>query len=585
MVKEKSNKTGTIKNKRIVLKRQNILQLSLVVIIVVLINIISSRLFWRIDLTSEKRYSLTEATKTMLKELDDIVYFRIFLEGDLPAGFKQLRNETKEMLDEFNAYSDFIEYEFENPLEGKNKNEIKAIYNEMLEKGLNPTQINIRSEGGTEQKIIFPGAIITYKGRSVALQILEDQFGAAPEIALNNSIQSLEYNIASSIYKLVVTFKPKIGFLKGQGEPNNLYIQDAAQALSQYYEVSEVKINQKLKSLDEYKALIIVKPDSAFDEKDKFILDQFIMKGGKVLWFIDPIFSSMDSLQRQNTSVAFPKDLNISDMLFKYGVRLNTDLIMDLQALPIPIITGMMGNQPQQSLLPWYYFPIIIPKENHPVVKNLNAVVGRFISTIDTLPQKNIKKTILLRSSPYSKIVNTPIQVSLDILKTEPDERLFNKGPQVVAVLLEGVFPSVFKGRIPDVIAQDKEISFKEESVNNSMIVVADGDFAMNQVENSNGMPFSLPLGYDKYTRQSFGNKAFLLNAVNYLCDDSGLISARNKEITLRLLDKAKIKNNKLQWQLINTIIPILIVLIFAIFKSMHRKSKYTRKKYNLNNK
>lgn len=569
----------TKNNKRKIIKRQNILQLVLVLIIIALLNIIGSFIFTRFDLTTEKRYSLSDVTKEVLNELEDIVYIKVYLDGDFPAGFKRLQQETKEMLDEFRAYSDFVEYEFINPTEGKSNKEINFIYDELVGKGLSPTQLSVRTEDGTSQKLIFPGAIAAFGDRETAIQLLDNQMGTPPELALNNSIQSLEFKLINSIRKLTSKIKLSVGFLKGQKELDNIYIQDAAEALSEYYDVSEVTIDQKLKSLDEYDALIIAKPDSLFDEKDKFILDQFIMKGGKVLWLLDPVHASMDSLRTRSIAVAYPRNTNLDDMLFKYGVRINTDLLMDMQAVPIPIVTGMVGNQPQQSLLPWYYFPLIIPGSSNPIVKNLNGIKTQFISSIDTLGTPGIKKTILLETSKYTKKVNTPTQISLKILQEEPNMNSFSNGSLPVAVLLEGTFKSVFKSRIPAVITEDKEIDFRESSVPNKMIVISDGDIISNQIDNSRGRSMSLPLGYDKYTRQTFGNKDFILNAMNFLCDNSGIIEIRSRELKLRMLDKAKVKDGKTKWQLINTLLPVLLVLFFAILKYYFRKKTFTTKK------
>lgn len=567
------------KDKRKVIKQQNIIQLFLVLIIIVLLNIIGSFIFTRIDLTSEKRYTLSDVTKENLTELNDVIYFKVYLEGEFPAGFERLRQETKEMLDEFRAYSDFIEYEFINPTEGKTNKEIRFIYDELVKKGLNPTQLSVRTDDGTSKKLIFPGAIASFGNQETAIQLLDNQMGTPPEVALNNSIQALEFKLINAIRKITARKKQEVGFLRGQKELENIYLQDAAEALSEYYEISEVTINQKLKSLDDYDAIVIAKPDSLFDEKDKFIIDQFIMKGGKILWLIDPVHASMDSLRSKSLSVAFPRNNNLDDMLFKYGIRINTDLLMDMQAVPIPIVTGMVGNQPQQSLLPWFYFPLIIPNAKNPIVKNLNGIKTQFVSSIDTVGNPQIKKTILLKTSKYTKRVSTPAQISLKILQNEPDAKTFNSGPQPIAVLLEGEFSSVFKNRIPIIIAEDEEIDFREKSVATKMIVVSDGDIIRNQVDNSGGRPYAMPLGYDKYTRQTFGNKDFILNAMNYLCDNSGIISIRSRELKLRLLDKAKIKDGKVKWQLINTLLPVVFILIFATIMFIIRKNRYTTKK------
>ncbi|MDP4265822.1 MAG: gliding motility-associated ABC transporter substrate-binding protein GldG [Bacteroidota bacterium] len=568
MVKKVSKKT--------LLKRQNIIQLILSLAIIFLINYIGSFWFSRIDLTAEKRYSLSPATINMLKKLDDIVYFKVYLEGDFPAGFKRLRNETKEMLNQFRAYSKNIEYEFINPSESPDKKTRNSIYRQLYMKGLDPTNLQTAENGGRSEKIIFPGAIVTYKEREVPVQLLLSQMGVSSDQVLNNSVQSLEYSLASAIRKLSTVQKPKIGFIEGHGELGKIEVEDIAGALSEYYSVSRVNINHKLNSLKDYKSIIIAKPDSIFDDKDKFIIDQFIMKGGKVLWLIDPVFASMDSLRNNNTTVGVINTLNLEDMLFRYGVRLNTNLILDMQSVPIPVVTGQMGNQPQQSLLPWYYFPVLTPSINHPIVNNLNAVRTEFISSIDTVGAKGIKKTILLTSSKYSKVVNTPAIINLEILRKKPDPSSFNKSYIPVAVLLEGKFHSIFANRLTPEIMNNPEIGFKNISTENKMIVIADGDIIKNQVYVSNGKKVPYPLGYDKYTKHTFGNKDLILNAMNYLCDDSGLISARSKELKLRLLDKSEISDSGLFWQIINIIIPIVLIIGFGIYQTTMRKRKYS---------
>ncbi|MFZ4414349.1 MAG: gliding motility-associated ABC transporter substrate-binding protein GldG [Bacteroidales bacterium] len=570
------------------IKRNNIIQILYGMIIIVLLNIIGSFVYTRFDLTAEKRYSLSPATKTLLKKLDDIVYFKIYLDGDFPAGFKRLSNSTKEMLDEFRAYNSNIQYEFINPNAIVDKKQRNDMYKLLVEKGIQPTNLQIKQKGGSAQQIIFPGAEVTYKTMTLPLQLLVNQMGIESENVLNNSIQALEYNISNVIRKLSVRAKPKIAIIEGHGELNINEMYDIMNALSEYYEVERIRIDEQINKLTKreisdtsatkisniYRAIIIAKPDSAFSEKDKFIIDQYIMYGGKVLWLVDPVLASMDSLKATNQTVGIANEVNLSDQLFRYGVRLNTNLIMDISALPIPIVTGKVGNQPQTSFLPWYYFPTITPTANHPIVKNLNAIKTEFVSSIDTI-DNGIKKTILLTSSKYSRLVNTPVIIDLGILKKEPEERLYNKPFQSLAVLLEGAFESNFTNRITTDIAKSDKIGFLEKSKPTAMIVVSDGDMIKNQFHYSKGFP--LPLGYDQYTRQMFGNKEFILNCMNFLCDDSGLITVRSRELKLRMLDKTKIENSKTQWQLINLVLPVVVIILFGMIITFLRKRRYTK--------
>ncbi len=418
--------------------------------------------------------------------------------------------------------------------------------------------------------------------------LVMSQLGQDPDKVLNISVQSLEYNLASAILKLVQPIKPRIAFIQGQGELTQLETQDAQNALSEFYNVDRITINHKINSLairlkgassdklvNRYRAIIIAKPTKPFDEKDKFLIDQFIMRGGKVLWLIDPVFASMDSLQKFNSTMGLVNNVNLEDMLFNYGVRLNSNLVMDKIALPIPVKTGQIGDQPQFEFFPWYYFPVLTPTISHPIVNGLNAIKTEFISSVDTVEAEGIKKTILLTTSPYSRIVNAPVYIDLEILKKPAEESQYNKGPQPVAVLLEGKFISSYLFRIPPELSQNKDLQFISESKPTKIIVVGDGDIIKNQFDLSQG--YFLPLGYDQYTRQTFGNKDFLLNAMNYLCDDSGLITVRSRELTLRLLDSTKLESQRLFWQLLNILLPLILILIFSFVKLRLRSRKYSR--------
>ena len=571
------------------IKRSNIIQLLLVIVILILANFIASFVFARLDLTAEKRYSLAPATKKMLKGLKDDVFFKVYLEGDLPPGFRRLANETKEMLDEFRAYSNHIQYEFVDPSTNPDVKERTDGYKLLAERGLQPTVISVNKKGQASQLIIFPGAIVTFGAHEVPVQLVISQLGQDADKAVNVSVQSLEYNLASAIQKLVQPIKPQIAFIQGQGELSQLETLDAQNALSEFYNVSRVTINHKINSLairlkgtssdklvNRYRAIIIAKPITPFDEKDKFLIDQFIMRGGKVLWLIDPVFASMDSLRKLNSTMGLVNNVNLEDMLFNYGVRLNTNLIMDKIALPILVKTGQIGDQPQFDFFPWYYFPVLTPTITNPIVNGINAIKTEFISSIDTVEAKGIKKTILLTTSPYSRIVNAPVYIDLEILKKPASESEYNQGPQPVAALLEGNFSSSYLFRIPPELSDNKDLQFVSECTKpTKMIVVGDGDIIKNQFEISQGYP--LPLGYDQYTRQTFGNKDFILNAMNYLCDDSGLISVRSRELRLRLLDTTKIESQRLFWQLLNIIFPLLLILVFSFVKLRLRSRKYSR--------
>jgi ABC-2 type transport system permease protein len=362
--------------------------------------------------------------------------------------------------------------------------------------------------------------------------------------------------------------------LEGHGEAPDERLADITRELQTFYSVKRVRIDGRLGSLDDYDAIVVAAPDSDFSEKDKFVLDQFIMKGGRALWLIDGMQVTMDSLQFSDETIALANDINLSDMLFRYGVRINNDLVLDLQAAPIPVVTGRIGNRPSQSLLPWYYFPVVVPRSKHPIVNNLNAVKFDFVSSIDAVGSSQVVKTPLLSTSMYSRIFLAPARVSLEIMRDEPDERLFSSPPKTVAMLLEGTFTSNFKNRIPPQIAGDSTIGFRAESAVNRMIVVSDGDVIQNGFRKSNSG--IIPLGLDRYTGQLYGNKSFIMNCIDYLCDDSGLITLRSKEFKLRLLDKTRLAEELTWWKVVNTAGPVLLIVLFGIVKTWRRKRKYS---------
>jgi ABC-2 type transport system permease protein len=563
-----------MKNKN---KFNSFLQLFTGITIVILLNIIGNYVFYRFDLTAEKRYSLSPATKKLLKELDDVVYFQVYLEGEFPAGFKRLRSETKEMLDEFRAYAgDNIQYTFINPSQNEDIRKNSEVYEQLYKAGLLPTSLQVKTENGEQNQIIFPGALVNYHEKTFPLQLLKTQVAMGEEEVLNASIENLEFEFASTIMKLTTKVKDKIAIVEGHGELEGKKLEDIIKALEEYYVVERVRLNNQLFALRGFKAAIIAKPDSAFDEKDKYVLDQFIMKGGKTLWLIDPVMASMDSLTKNNVTLGLANPINIDDILFKYGVRLNTNLVLDAQSAPIPVLAGYQGNQPQYKYYPWIYFPVAFPFCDHPIVKNLNAVKFEFASGIDTLNNKAIKKTILLASSQYSRSINTPARIDLSILKKDPNPKEFYRKNIPLAVLLEGEFESVFKNRLVPTVADAEEFAFKSNGKKTAMIVVSDGDVIRNQVQSSTGKVY--PLGYDRYTQQQFGNKNFIMNCMNYLLDDSGLIAVRTRDIQIRLLDKTIIQESKLKWQLICILSPILMIILYGIFSTWMRKNKYASK-------
>ncbi|MBL6657242.1 MAG: gliding motility-associated ABC transporter substrate-binding protein GldG [Flavobacteriales bacterium] len=566
-------------------------QLLLNIFIIILLNIVASFFFFRIDLTEEKRHSLNDTTKDVVSSLDDIAYVKVYLDGDLPSGFIRLKNSTKDILDEFRNYSSLIEYEFINTNDFSSIDERNKLYTELSENGLEPTNLQVQENNGNSEQIIFPGAIVYYKGRSQSLNLLQNQIGTNPENVLNNSIEDIEFELTNALFKLMNNNKPSIAFLEGNNELNELETADISHSLgqvkgslSEYFNVQRFNIKDyeleangspslinQLNRLNKFEAIIIAKPTQKFTKVDKFLIDQYIMNGGKTIWFIDGVIMDMDSLKGNAPySMAIPNDLNLTDMLFKYGLRVNYDLVMDFQADNIPIIVGYQGDVPQQQLLPWLYHPIFIPKSKHPIVKNIDGIKSSFVSSVDTVSAKNIKKTPLLFSSPYSKLPKAPHRVSLNILEQNPSIEQYNHGKIPVGYLLEGKFESVFTNRLAP---NDDKLKPLNQSKANKMIVFGDGDLIKNHV-NSSGL--SYPLGYNHYSNtQYLGNKRMIVNALNYILGNNNIINIRAKEINLRLLNKKEIKENKLKWQLINTLLPIFIMSIIISLLLLRRKRQY----------
>lgn len=563
--------------------------------ILILLNILGSALFQRFDLTTEKRYSISEPTQQLIESLKSDVYITVYLEGDFPASFKRLRNETKEMLDEFQAYSDGkIQFEFINPSAVVDKKERDATYKNLYQKGLRPTDLNIKDEDGTSQKIVWPGAIISYNELEIPVQLLKSQFGGQPELILNQSIESLEYELAFGIKKASTPSVKSIAFIEGHGELNKYETADIMGSLREYYNVERVAINGNVNSLQErlytnedssnafvqkrFDAIVIAGPDSAFGEKDKFILDQYLMYGGKIIWLIDQVFADMDSLDSQynnNTILATAKNLNLDDQFFNYGIRFNKDLVLDLRSALIPVVNGQFGNQVKTELLPWPYFPFFFSKNDHPINKNLDVVKGEFVNSIDLIGSGDLEKTVILSTSEATKIVKAPTRVSLNMLSFTPPVEQYNKKDVPIAVLVEGEFKSVYKNRLTPNILNSKQIKYKEKSKPTQQLFIADGDLIKNEYSETNNQYFAL--GYDKYTKQVYGNKAFFLNAINYMVDESGLILSNNKSFKIRLLNAQLVKEKKIQIQLITTLAPILFTIIVGLILHSIRRRKYTR--------
>ena len=572
-------------------KRSHILQLIVGLVIIIFFNIVGYYFFTRLDLTSEKRYTLSKSSKKLLKNIDDIVFIRCYLEGEIPADYKRLRNETKEMINQFRSYNKNIEFEFLNPNDFKDQKEQAEFYQRLFEKGFQPILKTTQQKDGQVRQYMFPYLEITYRGETKTISLISSK-GTEEQEILNSSVQNLEYNIYATLRELTSTVKNKIGIIRGHGEWELPYMWDFVNGINEYYAVDTITINERLNALTErtydslkpneikfrnlYNTLIIARPLSVFSYKDLYILDQYIMHGGKVLWLVDPLLCSMDSVQSKGETYAISNFTGVEDPLFRYGVRLNTNLVMDMQCSKVPIVTGVYGdNTPQFTYYPWNFFPIVSPNANHIITEKINPVKLQFVSSIDTI-QNNIIKTPLLYSSNNTRIMNTPAIVSLEILKQRQDARLFTLSHLPVAMLLEGEFISAFRHRLTPEMENNEMIAFKEEcDTNNAMIVVADGDIIRNDFTNNQ----PLPLGYDKYTREMYGNKEFLINCVNYLSGDQDMIPLRSREVVMRKLDDVKAEREKTFWQIINIGLPIILVILIGFIISIIRKRTFVLKK------
>lgn len=577
-------------------KNQSYRDLTILLLTILLINYIASFFFFRIDLTAENRYTLTKTTKNILKNLNDVVYVKVYLDGDLPYGFLRLKRGIKETLDEFRSYaSDNIQYDFIDPTNLKDKKAQKDLQKQLYKMGLIPTNIQEKDKDGKIiQRIIFPGAIISYAGQEIAVNFLKNNISRTPEENLNASIEELEFTLIQNIRKLKNDFGQRIAFIEGHGELNEWEVADITNALSEYYTVERVRIDSQISSLsvriidtttqnirvqNKYDLIIIANPRQAFNEYDKYIIDQYIMYGGKVIWIIDGVDANIDSLAYHSSIIGTIHNLNISDQLFKYGARVNPNLIQDVQCAIIPVNTALAGNQPQFSPAPWVYFPLLLPNTQHPIGKNVNVVKGQFVSSVDPVGEEpEIKKTILLTSSLNSRVINAPMQISLSIIKQKIRPEFFTKSYLPAAVLLEGRFKSLYLNRLAPEMYEYKEIAFKEESFYTQLAIIGDGDIIRNHVKRLGLNQSPLPLGYDRYTGETFGNKEFLMNLISYMLDSKNFTELHSKSIQLRLLNRQLVEEYRTHIQVINIMLPVIIFILIGIGITYFRKRKFSKK-------
>jgi ABC-2 type transport system permease protein len=580
-------------------RAQALLQFGLIVGIIVFVNIIANVFYGHLDLTEEKRFTLTRPTKTLLKELDERVYVEVLLEGSFPAGFKRLQTATREMLDDFRSQSGYLDYLFEDPGAGSVE-DINARRKNLSETGINPVNLRVMEDGASTQKLIYPVAIFHYKNRQLPVKLLENESPSlSPDEVINNSVSLLEYKFANAIKKLQAPEQPIVLFTEGHGELEKIQTTDLERSLDQFYETGRITLDSVLEIPTEATLakrtlrpgeiapkpcalLIVAKPRFAFSEKDKFKIDQYVMNGGKVIWLVDRLGADLDSMRMGGRFIPQDYPINLEDILFKYGVRLQPDLVVDLQCTKIPLQTGMLGNAPQLELFDWYYHPAVRPTAPHPIVKNLDRTELKFCSSIDTIRTKTaVKKTVLLQSSMYSRLQFSPVDLNFDILRYPADPKKFDKGAQTVGVLLEGVFPSNFENRVSQELASDLQrigLEYRSQSLPTQMLVISDGDVAANTIRiDEKGEQQWLPLGFNRFERTTYSNKELMLNAVEYLTDPSGVIEARSREVKLRLLDNVRAKEEQLFWQVLNIGGSVIFIALFGLVFLWWRKRKYVK--------
>ncbi|XCF07569.1 gliding motility-associated ABC transporter substrate-binding protein GldG [Tamlana crocina] len=547
--------------------------IALLIVALAAINLLSSKLYKRFDLTADKRYTLSESAIDIIEDIDSPIVVDVFLEGnDFPSEFRRLQNETQQLLEEFQAKNSNIVFSFINPLEDETTRERNI--QQLTQRGLTPMQLSVQESGKSSQAVIFPWALASYNEQTVTIPLVKNKIGASQQELVSNSVQHLEYAFADGFSKLTKPKRRKIAILKGNEQLEDKYIADFAKKLGEYYFIAPFTLDsvasnpqKTLKDIEAFDLVISAKPTEAFTEEEKLVLDQYTMNGGKSLWLIDAVVMEKDSLYNASgKNYAVARDLNLTDFFFKYGVRINPVMVSSLFSAPITVAMGS-GSESQFQHLKWPYSPLAGSYNNHPIVNNLNLVKFDFANQIDTL-KNNVEKTILLESAPVSTLEGTPREVNLDIVTKAQDPERFNQGNQSLAVLLEGEFHSVYENRIkPFQLSEVKNISAPTK-----MIVIADGDLIKNDVVRN----VPQELGFDRWTGQTYGNKEFLLNAVNYLLDDNGLINIRSKEIAVAFLNQQKIADQKTMWQLVNIVLPLVLLSLFGLGFNYFRKKKYS---------
>jgi ABC-2 type transport system permease protein len=545
-------------NKRL----KHILKLALVLI---LFNIINQKFYTRIDLTKDNRYTIAKVTEDLINKIDKQLLIKVYLEGDFPSEFKRLQIETRQFLEELSAKNSRIKVQFIRPDNQREK---------LIKAGMIPSQLTVKEDGILSNAIIFPWAEILYKNKTNKVSLLTNGTAQSQEDQLEKAIENLEFSFSNAIYELQEEKEKKIAVLSGNGELSDVQLYSFLSEVTKKHRLAKFTLDsvttnplKTLLDLQQFDLTIIAKPTQPFTENEKLVLDQYIINGGKTLWMLENVQADTDSLYNNGSMLAYPRDLNLTDFFFSYGLRVNATLLQDLYAAKIPLATGNIGNKPQFQNLNWFYHPLVSGNPNHAISKNITPVRLRFANQIDTL-QNNLKKTPLLMSSILTKKVGTPAIIELNSIANEPREEEFSSGFQITGLLTEGLFNSMYTDRVKPFSIHN----FRKKSLYNKMVVISDGDIGRNQLQK--GKPFDL--ARDKWTDEQFGNKEFLLNVVDYLLDDNGLIELRNKNIQINLLDKKRAYQEKTYWQFVNIIFPLTALLTFGLLFQYLRKKKYS---------
>ena len=570
--------TGILLRKGNLKLRKTKINLTIFIVSLFAVFFVINNFLFRADLTADKRFSLSGVSSEIASDINEIIEIEFFLEGELEPGLQKLQREVFEKIAVLNVYSPKpIRLKIVDPYQFNNTQKREEFHNQLIEKGINPISFNRKTDQGVSTRFIFPGAIIRSGEKEIAVNFLKNNPDFSYEVNFNHSVESVEFELINAFQKLMREKKYTIAFLEGHGEFNQYEVFDFANSLAGDFEVKRTTTQLIETNRAETDILIVAGPKQPFSEKDKFIIDQFVMKGGKVIWLIDPVLVSLDSLSNGFQTFSFPQNLNLDDLLFKYGVRLNYELLQDVDCAQILVNTAPSGSQAQWTLHPWYYSPLLTPADNHPLSRNLNRIYTEFVSSVDTVSgNRNLAKSVILSTSPYARKVKSPSSVSLENIKNPPARELFTEAFIPVGVLVEGEFTSVFENRMIENLGIDTK-DFQTVSKPTKMVVIGDAGLISNKVNYAQQPPQIQELGYDRVSKQTFGNKEFLLNTIFYLNDETGIMQLRSRTVQLRLLDKVKLREEKGFWQWLNLVAPLIVVLLFGVVYNVLRRHRYSR--------